>query len=106
MIVFLSTKAKKCDDHDHSNIDGHVDILKIGGRSSVEAKVGNEGSHNFLIVVAVSVRFVQFWAIFGIPSWFWRFGVSFACVLGPFSDCCRSPRLNSGRFGPLGLAAS
>ena len=61
-------------------------ILKIGGRSSVEAKVGNEGSHNFLIVVARFVRFVQFWVIFEIPNSFWRFGVSFACVLGPFSD--------------------
>ena len=56
--MFFYQHRQKCDDHDHCNIDGHVDILKIGGRSSVEAKVGNEGSHNFLIVVAMSVRSV------------------------------------------------
>ena len=85
LIVFYQPR-QEYDDHDHCNIDGRVDILKIGGRSSVEAKIGNEGSHNFVIVVAMFVRFVEFWVIFGIPNSFWRFGVSFACVLGPFSD--------------------
>ena len=82
---FFYQPKQKCDDHDHCNIDGRVDILKIGGRSSVEAKNGNEGSHNFLIVVAMFVRFVEFWVIFRIPDSFWRFGVSFACITGAFS---------------------
>ena len=48
----------KCDDHDDSDKNGHADILalQIGGRSSVDANIGSNGPHNFMIAVAMLMK--------------------------------------------------
>ena len=45
----LHQSREKCDDHDDSDKNGHADILtlRIGGRSSVDANIGSNGSHIF-----------------------------------------------------------
>ncbi len=54
----LHQPREKCDDHDVSDKNGHADILalKIGGRSSVGANIGSNGSHNFVIAVAMLIK--------------------------------------------------
>ena len=57
----LHKAREKCDDHDDSYKNGHADILtlKIGGRSSVDANIGGNGSHNFIIAVAMLMKTCQ-----------------------------------------------
>ena len=57
----LRQPREKCDDHDDSDQNGHADILtlRIDGRSSVDANIGSNGSHNFIIGVAMLMKLVQ-----------------------------------------------
>ena len=99
----------KCDDHDDSDKNGHADILtlQIGGRSSVDANIGSNGSHSFIIAVAMliktcaSLRF-QDNSSLGcclLAPWmhFWVSGALQRSILGV-------PRVQELHFGSLGDA--
>ena len=89
---------EKCDDHDDSDKNGHADILtlRIGGRSSVDANIGSNGSHIFLIAVAMLVRTCTSLRRFRIPKEFCKFGVLFACIVASFLGFWSSSRLHFG----------
>ena len=54
----LHQPKEKCNDHGVSDKNRHADILafKIGGRSSVDANIGSNGSHHLIIAVAMLMK--------------------------------------------------
>ena len=105
----LHQPREKCDDHDVSDNNGHADILalKIGGRSSVDANIGSNGSHNFIIAVAMlmktcaSLRFQDNLSLgcclLALWMHFWVSGALQGSILGV-------PRVQELHFGSLGAA--
>ena len=81
-----------------SDKNGHADILtlKIGGRSSVDANMGSNGSHNVMIAVAMLVKTCASMRRFRIRREFCKFGVLFACTVASFLGFWSSSRLHFG----------
>ena len=99
----LHQSREECDDNDDSDKNGHADILtlRIGGRSSVDANIGSNGSHHFIIAVAMlmktcaSLRFQE--NLLALWTHFWISGAFQASILG-------IPRVQELHFGSLGAA--
>ena len=75
--------------------------FKIGGRSSVDANIGSNGSHHFIIAVAMlmktcaSLRFQE--NLLALWMHFWVSGALQGSILGV-------PRVQELHFGSLGAA--